>query len=249
MKHLSVPVVAALAAFFAFNAHAQDLAPPRLSSPLPEPPATPVATAPPTPIVTPTPAAGAAQVRAASKSTPATERRLSSPRRDILREKPVRAVEERDPATRRPAARTKRARRASQPTFDVSESTWVVAATLRSLENRWEGAVKNHDFEALQELLGPGFVATTVDGREASRSRVLALVRRDKNEYRSAKAQGMQVKSIGKGVSVITGVSTERGVAPGGKKFTVSRDFSDTWKLRDRRWRCIGSRVTKERVR
>ncbi|MFL6593862.1 MAG: nuclear transport factor 2 family protein [Chthoniobacterales bacterium] len=230
---------------------AQDLAPPRLSTPPPE--VSPSPTAAPKP---PQPAATPAQ----PKSTPAvieekkperttTERSLSSPRRDVLREKPVRAVEERGPLIQRLPAAPKSSRRASQPTFDLSGSTWVTAATIRSLENRWEAAVKDHDVDALDKLLAPSFEGTSISDSSASKSRMLALLRRDKNVYKSAKAHSMTVKNSDPKTAIVTGTSIEIGVTEDGKKFKISREFRDTWKQRKDRWECVESRVTKSEHR
>ncbi len=137
--------------------------------------------------------------------------------------------------------------RASEPTFDFSESSWVVAANIRALENRWAAAIKNHDAKALDELLAPDFEATSADGQTASKASVLALLRRDKNTYRSARAHRMTVRSAGPKTAVVTGFSTESGVTGKGEKFKVSRRFIDTWKERNGRWRCVSSRVTEVR--
>ncbi len=225
---------------------AQDFAPPRLLSPAAE--QTPAPT--PAPTATATPSSTPAAKRAApAKAVEPRRRTPSAPRRDVLRQEPVRAVEPRAPWFRRASASPRTSAPASRPTFDVSESSWVVAVSLRSLESRWEDAVKNHNTEALGELLSSNFEATSGGGNEASRKRTLSLLRRDKNVYRSARAHGMRVKTLGAGSAVVTGVSTESGVTADGMKFSVARDFTDTWKLRNGRWQCVASRVTAQRQR
>lgn len=78
---------------------------------------------------------------------------------------------------------------------------------------------------------------------------MLALLRRDKNVYRSAKAHSMTVKNADLKTAIVTGTSTEAGVTEGGKNFKVSREFRDTWKQRKDRWVCVESRVTKSELR
>ncbi|HEY0368897.1 MAG TPA: nuclear transport factor 2 family protein [Chthoniobacterales bacterium] len=222
---------------------AQDLAPPRLSSPPPTEAATPAAS----PATSPSPAQ--ARTPSERKSTERAESsvapKLSAPRRDVLREPPVRAVEKhaRHPRPSPTPAPQPRRRGASRPTFDFAESSWVTAATIRSLENRWEAAVKDHDENAVRDLLAPNFEATSANGKQATRARVVALVRRDKNVYRSARAHGMHVRSVDPQTAVVTGTSTESGLTADGKKFTVSRSFTDTWKQHDGRWRCTSSQI------
>ena len=194
--------------------------------------------------------------------------------RGILNEKPVRAVEPHKPFPRRSPAAEERDRggdetrrdakkrraplirrivgrrddgpRASRPTFDLAESNWATAATLRSLEQRWQAALKNKDVEALGQLLAPDFVGTSADGRTASKSRMLSLLRNDKNVYRSARAHGMKVSMTGPRTAVVTGRTTESGTTEDGRRFKVTRYFTDTWRERNGRWRCVSSKVSEQ---
>jgi ketosteroid isomerase-like protein len=126
----------------------------------------------------------------------------------------------------------------------LSESSWATAATIRSLEKRWQTAVKNHDVNALGRLLADNFSGTSASGGEASKERMLALLRRDQNIYKSTGVHGMSVRNMGATAAVITGTATESGVTADGRKFNVSRRFRDTWKQRGGRWECVASRVT-----
>lgn len=243
MKSLLAIFAAVLLSSVAPRLAAQDLAPPRLISSPPEQTPAPSSSAPaakPSPAVAATPEASKTPK---PKKIRKEERTVSSPRRGALRQEPVRAVET------PPPFRRSRSPSASRPTFDLSESSWVVAVTLRSLESRWEDAVKNHDSRALSKLMSSNFEASSANGVDASKSRILSLLERDKNVYRSARAHGMRVRSLGGGTAVVTGVSSEGGETAGGKKFSVSREFSDTWKLRDGRWQCVASRVSNQRHR
>ncbi|MDQ6622270.1 MAG: nuclear transport factor 2 family protein [Verrucomicrobiota bacterium] len=251
MKILSATACAAL--FFASvsgSVFAQDAPGPFLGiSPAPSvhpaPAATPtptparrpkVAPAKPTPSAAPTPAA---------KSSPAEKsEERTAPSRRVLKEKPVRAVEPHKPFIQRLPALPRTGPRASRPTFDLTESTWVTAANIRSLENRWEDAIKNHDERALGELLAENFEGISTRGSEASKTRMLALLRRDKNVYRSARARGMSVRNLSPTIAVVEGVSTEAGVSEDGKKFSRSRHFTDKWKRHNGRWECVASRVS-----
>lgn len=240
-------------------------APMRRSSPAPE--STPAPAATPTPAATATPAPSAApQATASPPAAPsptsggATDRRAparpertdrgaaSRPaepsRRDALRPPPVRALERGTPFIRRLPARPNDGPRASRPTFDLSESNWTTAATIRSLEKRWQAAIKNHDVEALDQLLADNFSGTSATGAEASKQRMLALLRRDKNVYKSARVHGMSVRNVGPTTAVVTGTATESGVTEDGRKFQTSRRFTNTWRLRGDRWQCVASRVT-----
>lgn len=243
MKRLLILLFAAVFLRAGNVAHAQDFAPPRLTTPVPE-------AATPTPTPTPAPSATAQSQPSARATSPSSEKRseqqpgLSAPRRDVLNEPAVHAVEKPAPFARETPAPRARTRSASRPTFDLGESSWVTAATIRSLENRWETAVKDHDVDALKDLLAPDFEATNAKGTTAGRERIVSLLRRDKNVHRSTRAHGMHVRSIGEKTVVVTGISTESGVTADGKKFKISRSFTDTWKQRKSGWQCVSSRVT-----
>lgn len=217
-------------------------------SPAPAPAETPAAPAPVQAAATPTPSA-------TPKPKPAAR-----PRNDVLNEKPVRAVE---PHTRSqsesspsptPRRRSLFSRipagpatgpRASRPTFDFSESNWTAAAALRSAERKWEAAIKAHDHATVEKLLADEFRAVSTNGRGASRARLLQEIKNDKHVYQSAKVRGMQVRSHGPDEAVVTGTAIETGTTADGKRFTSTRRFSDTWRLRKGKWECVTSRSTK----
>ena len=261
MKSLArVGLSAAFAVLACASASAQDAAAPiRRSTPAPEQTATPApaATSSATPEATPqsqasppaesSPASPPPEPPKASPATeaPPTSRRTTTSGRDsALRPKPVRALERGTPFIRRLPAEPNPGARASRPTFDLSDGNWATAATIRSLEKRWQNAIKNRDVDALDRLLADNFSGTSVNGGEASKERMLSLLRADKNTYRSARVQRMSVRNMGPSTAVVTGVATESGVTEDGRKFDVARRFTNTWKLRDGRWQCVASRVT-----
>jgi ketosteroid isomerase-like protein len=173
-----------------------------------------------------------------------------------LDQEPVRAVEPRHggrsdssssghrPFIQRLPAAPKTGPRASQPTFDLTETTWATAATIRSLETQWQNAIKAHDVDAIDKLLAPDFEATSMTGETGSKSRLLREVRKDENVYKSTRVRGMSVKAESPDVAVVTGTATESGTTKDGKSFKTSRRFTDTWRLRKGKWQCVSSKVT-----
>jgi ketosteroid isomerase-like protein len=138
----------------------------------------------------------------------------------------------------------KKGPRASQPTFDVSETPWARAATIRSLESDWQDAIKAHNVDAIDKLLASDFEATSISGETASKSRFLRELRRDENVYKSTRVRGMTVKDEGPDVVSVTGTATESGTTKDGKTFKNSRRFTDTWRLHKGKWLCVSSKVT-----
>ena len=262
MKNLAPLVfVTAVSLLMDGTLRAQDAAAPmRRNSPAPTetPPLAPPSTATPAPAATPRlqasppPASTPSETQGAPAQpapTPKAERATTAPadapaKRSVLRPPPVRALERGTPFIRRAPAPPNDGPRASRPTFDLSESNWATAATIRSLEKRWAAAIKNHDAKALDALLAENFSGTSATGSEASKERMLALLRRDKNVYKSVRVHGMSVRNLGPTTAVVTGTATESGVTEDGRKFKVSRRFTDTWRQRGGRWQCVASRVT-----
>ena len=133
----------------------------------------------------------------------------------------------------------------SRPTFDLSSrGDSSVAGTIRRLEERWQRAIKEKDVKTISELVADDFVGTSSTGRTGSKSTLLNEVRRDKNEYTSAEARSMKVRTESDNVAVVTGVARETGTTPDGKRFTNRRRFTDTWVKRNGKWRCIASHTT-----
>ena len=170
--------------------------------------------------------------------------RTAESRRRALDVEPVRAVEPHEPIIRQTPAHSRKGPRAFQPTFDLSESTWATAATIRSLENRWQTAIKNHDVATVDALLADDLEATSLTGAKGGKATLLSALRNDKNVYKSVKARGMSVSNAGPGRAIVTGITTETGTTADGTPFKTSRRFTDTWEQRKGRWECVASTAT-----
>ncbi len=132
-----------------------------------------------------------------------------------------------------------------RPIFDLSGvGGGGVTATIRRLENRWQQAIREHDLDALDQLVADDFVGTSSSGRAGSKATLLREMRRDKNVYSSAEAREMAVRAEGDNMAVVTGTATETGTTSRGKPFRSSRRFTDTWAKQDGRWRCVASHIT-----
>ena len=225
-------------------ARVQEPEEPASARPTPEPPAaeSPASQAESSAAAAPQPA------QSAAPGTPAKvpDAPSSRPGRRIINEKPVRAVEPRPTSARRPWTEDPTpAVGASRPTFDLSKAGGgSVSATVRRLEQRWQQAIRERDAKTIGELIAPDFVGTSSTGRVGSKSTLLSEVRRDKNQYTSAEARSMSVRTESDNVAVVTGISRESGTTPDGKRFKTSRRFTDTWVKRNGKWRCIASHTT-----
>ncbi len=174
------------------------------------------------------------------RSTPALER--SS--RSVLNPEPVRAVEPHAPHVRNMSSEVEPAPRSyHQGNY---ESSWITRTTIRSLETKWQDAIRKRDPEALDKLLADDFRTTSADGGAASKSQILREVRDNTNTYHSAKASNMVVKMQTPEIAVVTGIAKQKGTKENGEKFSSTIQFTDTWNLRDGQWVCVSSEA--ERV-
>jgi uncharacterized protein (TIGR02246 family) len=220
-------------------------------SPTPEerptpPPPTPTPTveqsAPSTPAPTSTPTPRTSQSTPQPSAAP-TE--AAKPRRGVLNEEPVRAVEPRTPHKRLSADDRSDNPGASRPTFDLSKrGDGSISTVIRRLEERWQKANREHDVKTISELIAADFVGTSSTGKVGSKATLLAEARRDKNHYTSAEARRMSVRTEGDNVAVVTGVAHVTGTTSDGRRFNTSSRFTDTWVKRDGKWRCIASQNT-----
>ena len=53
--------------------------------------------------------------------------------------------------------------------------------------------------------------------------------------------RGMKVRSLEPNVAVATGIASETGTTPEGKRFKSARRFIDKWEFWDGRWQCVAS--------
>lgn len=247
-SHLLLPAFVTLV--FVASALAQDAAAPmRRRSPSPEE-ATPSPSPTDTPQPTQTPAPTAA-VRATPQPPPSSVP-AQTPASSASEKATTPGPEKPGVESEQPAALIRRAptpqpddSRVRRPTFDLSRASWSTAIAIRSLENKWQAAIRRHDVNAIDQLVAEDFQGTSSTGREGGKATLLAELRRDENVYRSARAQGMTVRSLGPDVAIVTGTATESGTTPDGRQFTISRRFTDKWERRNGRWQCVASEVSR----
>jgi len=67
----------------------------------------------------------------------------------------------------------------------------------------------------------------------------------DKDTYKSAKNEKLNVQMYGNNVAVVTGRARETGTGKDGKAFDRTFLFTDTWMMRGGKWQCISSQVAR----
>jgi len=115
----------------------------------------------------------------------------------------------------------------------------------RDAENAWEAAVGKHDVATVEGFLAADFVGVSAKNKFVDRSDVLGEFKKDKDTYKSAKNDKLNVKMYGNNIAVVTGRARETGTGKDGKAFDRTFLYTDTWMMRGGKWQCIASQVTK----
>jgi len=117
--------------------------------------------------------------------------------------------------------------------------------SVKDMENAWEASVPKHDFATVDGFIAADFVGVSSKGKFVNRSDVLSEYKADKDTYKSAKNEKLNVKMYGPSVAVVTGRAREVGTGKDGKAFDRTFLFTDTWMMRGGKWQCIGSQINK----
>jgi ketosteroid isomerase-like protein len=188
----------------------------------------------------------------AESTTPTTEEKASATVEETPASKPAEATA--------PAAE-KKAEAATSPTAPKKEATTTTATkpaapttaaapsgkkmSVKEMEEKWEASIPSHDFSTVQGFVSSDFVGISSQGKFVDKSSMLAEFKKDKDTYKSAKNEKLNVKAFGPNVMVVTGRAREKGTAKDGKAFDRTFLFTDTWMNRGGQWQCVASQITK----
>jgi ketosteroid isomerase-like protein len=142
------------------------------------------------------------------------------------------------PAAAKPAAAasTAAASKAAAPAKNMS---------VKDMENAWEAAVGKHDSASIEGFVAADFVGVSSKNKFTDRADVIGEIKKDKDTYKSAKNEKLNVKMFGTNVAVVTGRAREVGTGKDGKAFDRTFLFTDTWMMRGGKWQCVASQVAK----
>jgi ketosteroid isomerase-like protein len=118
-----------------------------------------------------------------------------------------------------------------------------VAQTLTKLENDWAKAGLAGDAAGLEKLLTPDYVYTNQDGEMATRAEMVAGVKSGSTRYTTFTVEDLKVHVYGD-AAVVTGKGSIKG-KENGKPIDEVLRFTDTWVMRDGRWVCAATQVTR----
>ncbi|HWY50728.1 MAG TPA: nuclear transport factor 2 family protein [Chthoniobacterales bacterium] len=189
----------------------------------------------------------------AESTAPATEEKASATVEEPPAPKPAEtatpAAARKAEAATSPAAAAKR--EAATATAAKPAAPAAAAASsgkkmgVRDMEEKWEASVPSHDVSTVQGFVASDFVGISSQGKFTDKASMLAEYKKDKDTYKSAKNEKLNVKNFGPTVTVVTGRAREKGTGKDGKPFDRTFLFTDTWMLRGGQWQCVASQVNK----
>ena len=188
----------------------------------------------------------------AESTAPATEEKASATVEETPASNPAEAAA---PAAEKKAEPAKAAAPAAAQKKETTTTAAKPAAAaaapngkkmgVKDMEEKWEASVPTHDVATVQGFVAADFVGISSQGKFTDRGSMLAEYKKDKDTYKSAKNEKLNVKNFGANVTVVTGRARERGTGKDGKAFDRTYLFTDTWMLRGGQWQCIASQVNK----
>src|SRR5207245_7637949 len=102
-----------------------------------------------------------------------------------------------------PAAKKKETAAATSPSPAASPAAgkkMSVQAALKDNENRWEGAIAQHDTATVESLVADDFVGVSSKGKVENRRALLKEMKGDKDTYTSTRNEKVDVHMYGGGV-------------------------------------------------
>ena len=129
----------------------------------------------------------------------------------------------------------------SSTTAAMPEKKSTAEATIRDIEDKWEGSVKNHDTSVAQAYLADDFHGVSSKGKLLKKSDLLSEIKKDTDAYSSTKNGKVEVRVYGGQFAVATGTSTEEGKDKAGQAFKRTFRWTDAWVLRNDKWQCVAS--------
>lgn len=116
-------------------------------------------------------------------------------------------------------------------------------ATIRDIEDKWEGSVKAHDPSVAQAYLADDFRGVSSKGKMMTKANLLSEIKKDTDVYTVTKNGKVDVRTFGGQFAVATGTSTEAGKDKAGADFKRSFRWTDVWVMRKDKWQCVASQA------
>ena len=142
------------------------------------------------------------------------------------------------------AATTAKPASAAAPAAATAKTTGKMMS-VKDMENAWEAAVGSHNVSTVEGFVAADFVGVSSKGKFIGRSQMLSEYKGDKDTYKTAKNEKLNVTNFGPNITVVTGRAREVGTGKDGKAFDRTFLFTDTWMMRGGKWQCVASQINK----
>src|SRR5438552_16807316 len=119
----------------------------------------------------------------------------------------------------------------------------AVQAKLKQMEDAWVKALVSKDQTAVANMIADDFAGFNPEGKHVTKSQLLDEMKNEPNTLSSATNDNMEVHVYGPNLATVSGATTEKGKDKGGKQFTRTYVWVDTWMERSGKWQCIADGV------
>jgi ketosteroid isomerase-like protein len=128
---------------------------------------------------------------------------------------------------------------ATTATGQEKKSKMDPAATIRSMEERWEAAIQKHDVKTIGDMIAPDFAGVGEGNQFVNKSSLLEQTKKDKDTYTNTSIENLKVRLYGPNTAVAIGDSVEKGTGKDGKAFNRTYRYTDIWVERNGQWQCV----------
>ena len=130
---------------------------------------------------------------------------------------------------------------------ETAADSSAVQANLKQMEDAWVKALVTKDQAAVGNMIADDFAGFNPEGKHITKSQLLDAAKNEPNTLSSATNDNMDVHVYGPNLATVSGTTTEKGKDKGGKQFTRSYVWVDTWMERNGKWQCIAEGVIESR--
>ena len=123
----------------------------------------------------------------------------------------------------------------------------AVQANLKQMEDAWVKALVTKDHAAVGNMIADDFAGFNPEGKHVTKSQLLDQAKNEPNTLSSATNDNMDVHVYGPNLATVSGTTMEKGKDKGGKQFTRTYVWVDTWMERNGKWQCIAEGVVQLR--
>jgi ketosteroid isomerase-like protein len=120
----------------------------------------------------------------------------------------------------------------------------AIETKLKQMEDAWVKALMDKDQAAVGNMVAEDFAGVNPKGERQNKAQLLEDIKKETDTFSSVVNDKLDVHIYGPNLATVVGTTTEKGKNKGGKEFTHSYAWVDTWMERNGKWECIGEAVT-----